>query len=281
MRRGVPTFKATFLPRLAVIFVVLVWPQVSEAGTLTLAWDPIPVPNVTGYVLSWGTQSGVYSSQSNVGTQSLVQVGGLADGTYYYFVVQGYDAAGQLSPPSAELSVQTPGIATNAPSISCTAPTASSLDGNPVIVTFAPVVVGGLPPVNTTCSPSSGSFFPVGSTSLTCSAVDSLQRSASCNAAVTVSGPPPPPTITCPQPTATSLDGNPVVVNFAPTLSGGASPMGASCLPASGSLFPVGTTSLTCNVVDALTRVASCTGSVVVSRQQSTTKGRGRGKKHR
>jgi hypothetical protein len=69
------------------------------------------------------------------------------------------------------------------------------------------------------------------------------------------------------------------VVNFAPTVSGGALPVGASCLPVSGSLFPVGTTSLTCNVVDALTRVASCTGSVVVSDQQSTGKGRGKGKK--
>jgi hypothetical protein len=106
-----------------------------------------------------------------------------------------------------------------------------------------------------------------------------LQRSASCSTVVTVSGPPSPPTITCPIPTATSPYGDPVVVNFAPTVSGGTPPLGASCSPVSGSLFPVGTTSLTCNVVDALTRVASCTGSVVVSDQQSTGKGRGKGKK--
>jgi Fibronectin type III domain len=278
----VPIFRATFLTRLAVIVIVLAlaWTRVSESATLTLAWDQSTDPNVAGYVLSWGTQSGVYGSQANVGNQSLVQVGGLADGTNYYFVVSAYNAAGQLSLPSAEVSGPTPMTATNAPSVSCTAPTASSLDGNPVIVKFAPVVAGGLAPVTTTCSPASGSLFPVGSTSLTCSAVDALQRSASCSTVVTVSGPPPPPTITCPIPTATSPYGDPVVVNFAPTVSGGAPPAGASCLPVSGSLFPVGTTSLTCNVVDALKRVASCTGSVVVSGQQSTGKGRGKSKKH-
>jgi fibronectin type III domain protein len=268
-----------FLPRLAVIFLVLVWTRVTESATLTLAWDSSTDPNVAGYVLYWGTHSGVYSSQSNVGNQSLVQVGGLADGTYYYFVVYAYNTAGQLSPPSGEVSGRTLATATNPPSLACTAPTASSADGNPVVVKFAPVVAGGLAPVTTTCSPASGSLFPVGSTSLTCSAVDALQRTASCSAVVTVSGPPPPPTITCPAPTATSLLGDPVVVNFAPTLSGGIAPMGASCSPVSGSLFPVGTTNLTCNVVDALKRVDSCTGSVVVSGPQSIRRGRGNLKK--
>ena len=135
-----PTFRATFLPRLAVIVIVLAlaWTRVSESATLTLAWDQSTDPNVAGYVLYWGTHSGVYGSQSNVGNQRLVQVGGLADGTNYYFVVSAYNAAGQLSLPSAEVSGQTPVTATNAPSVSCTAPTASSLDGNPVIVKFRP-----------------------------------------------------------------------------------------------------------------------------------------------
>ena len=117
------------LARLAVIVIVLAlaWTRVSESATLTLAWDQSTDLNVAGYVLYWGTNSGVYSSQSNVGNQSLVQVGGLADGTNYYFVVSAYNAAGQLSLPSAEVSGQTPVTATNAPSVSCTAPTASSL----------------------------------------------------------------------------------------------------------------------------------------------------------
>ena len=33
---------------------------------MTLAWDQSTDPNVAGYVLYWGTHSGVYSSQSNV-----------------------------------------------------------------------------------------------------------------------------------------------------------------------------------------------------------------------
>ena len=63
-----PTFRATFLPRLAVIVIVLAlaWTRVSESATMTLAWDQSTDLNVAGYVLYWGTHSGVYSSQSNV-----------------------------------------------------------------------------------------------------------------------------------------------------------------------------------------------------------------------
>ena len=65
-----PIFRATFLTRLAVIVIVLAlaWTRVSESATLTLAWDQSTDPNVAGYVLYWGTHSGVYSSQSNVRT---------------------------------------------------------------------------------------------------------------------------------------------------------------------------------------------------------------------
>jgi lysophospholipase L1-like esterase len=75
------------------------------------------------------------------------------------------------------------------PALSCPAPlNAQSLDGNPAQVTFpAPVVSGGTPPVTTTCTPASGSIFPVGGTTVTCAAVDADQRAAaSCAFNVTV-----------------------------------------------------------------------------------------------
>lgn len=49
-----------------------------------------------------------------------------------------------------------------------------------------PTAVGGQLPVPVTCSRLSGSTFPLGSTIVTCTAVDALARQASCNFAVTV-----------------------------------------------------------------------------------------------
>ena len=45
---------------------------------------------------------------------------------------------------------------------------------------------GGQSPINTTCSPQSGTTFPIGVTEVTCTATDGLQRQASCRFEVTV-----------------------------------------------------------------------------------------------
>src|SRR6266487_1523346 len=51
--------------------------------------------------------------------------------------------------------------------------------------------------------------------------------------------------VTCPANTSvTSLDGKPVVVNYTATTDGGVAPISVTGNPASGSAFPVGTTSV-------------------------------------
>jgi len=86
------------------------------------------------------------------------------------------------------------------------------------------------------------------------------------------SGTPPPvvvpPSLTCPgvttatAPLGTTTDR----VTFAPpTLTGGTPPVTVSCLPASGSIFPLGTTPVTCQATDAIGRTAVCPASVVVN----------------
>jgi lysophospholipase L1-like esterase len=68
--------------------------------------------------------------------------------------------------------------------------TADSSDANPVTVSFdPPTQTGGFPPVTITCSSQSGTAFPVGTTTVTCQAVDSLQRQATCSFPVAVKGP--------------------------------------------------------------------------------------------
>jgi hypothetical protein len=82
----------------------------ANAATLTLAWDPSSGPDAAGYVVYWGSQSGVYSNSLDVGNQTQQQVSGLADGTTYYFVVKAYNSAGTLSVPSEEVAGSTPSI---------------------------------------------------------------------------------------------------------------------------------------------------------------------------
>ena len=48
----------------------------------------------------------------------------------------------------------------------------------------------GAPPVTTECTPASGSTFPVGTTTVTCTATDARQRTDSCAFTVTVTPPP-------------------------------------------------------------------------------------------
>jgi lysophospholipase L1-like esterase len=66
-----------------------------------------------------------------------------------------------------------------------------SPDGNATSVTFdVPQATGGTAPVSTTCSPSSGSQFAVGNTTVTCEARDGGSRLASCSFTVQVQSPP-------------------------------------------------------------------------------------------
>jgi len=83
---------------------------------------------------------------------------------------------------------------TEAPSLACPgAISASSPDGNPVPVTYSdPVISGGQSPFTLTCTPVSGSSFPVGLTTVSCKVTDAVQRPASCTIPVTVMVPPKP-----------------------------------------------------------------------------------------
>jgi len=56
-----------------------------------------------------------------------------------------------------------------------------------------------------------------------------------------------------------------VVAYGAATVTGGQSPVSLACTPASGSLFPLGATTVTCTATDALQRVSACTTTVTVT----------------
>ena len=70
-------------------------------------------------------------------------------------------------------------------------PRMQSPDGRPIPIDYPPPRVrGGEAPVEVTCSPASGTRFPVGGTRVTCTARDGLGQGAACSFVVQVEAPP-------------------------------------------------------------------------------------------
>jgi hypothetical protein len=146
--------------------------------------------------------------------------------------------------------------------ITCPANITKSNDPNQcgAVVTYpAPTPVGtGCGTI--TCSPASGSFFPVGTTTVTCTTA----AGPSCTFTVTVNDTQP-PTITCPSNQSVTSTVPPAVNYPPPTASDNCPGVASSCNPASGSVFGFGTTTVTCTATDTSSNNASCTFTVTVS----------------
>lgn len=90
-----------------------------------------------------------------------------------------------------------------------------------------------------------------------------------CSSPTTPTPPPPtpdPPSISCPSAvTQISPTGQPQTVLYGgSTTTNGVAPVTVSCTPASGSTFPLGTSTVTCAATDARQRTASCSFPVVL-----------------
>jgi hypothetical protein len=105
-----------------------------SADTVTAAWDRNSESNIAGYILSYGTQSGTYSTVIDVGNVTSKQIV-LNPGQRYYFVVQAYNTSSLVSPTSAEVVFDV-GTGTTAPSITSLSPTSGSV-GTVVTITGA------------------------------------------------------------------------------------------------------------------------------------------------
>ena len=117
-----------------------------------------------------------------------------------------------------------------------------------------------------TCTPASGSTFPLGTTTVTCSVVDDDASGASGTFTVTVVDTTAPTIAGSPSASVDAAGPDGAVATYAlPTASDtvdGAVPV--SCAPASGTTFPVGTTVVTCTARDRAGNTATSTGTVAV-----------------
>ncbi|MBI3949247.1 MAG: HYR domain-containing protein [Acidobacteria bacterium] len=120
-----------------------------------------------------------------------------------------------------------------------------------------------------TCMPPSGSSFPVGTTTVTCT----TSVGASCSFTVRVVETTL-PTISCPANvvTTTAPGQCSAVVNYpAPTANDNCAVQSVACSPASGSTFPKGTTTVNCTVTDTSGNTKSCSFTVMVNNMQPPT----------
>lgn len=145
-------------------------------------------------------------------------------------------------------------------SVAATAPTGAEVTFN---ATANDAVDGAVTPV---CTPASGATFPLGTTTVTCTATDKAGNASSGAFAVSVIDNVPPALSLPDAITVQASDDTGAVVNYIATasdnLDGALTPV---CTPASGSLFAVGTTRVDCFATDRAGNTSRSSFTVVVT----------------
>lgn len=158
-----------------------------------------------------------------------------------------------------------------APAVNCPTGVAATITGPgcSVAVDYNVTASDNCAGSGVTCSPASGSSFGPGTTIVTCTATDSAGNQTACAFPVVVTDATA-PTIACPadlsvaasQALGCSLA---ATVNFAtPAVSDNCAGASVVCAPASGSVFPVGSTTVNCTASDAAGNTATCAFTVTV-----------------
>jgi hypothetical protein len=94
--------------------LILMLPIIAQAASVTMTWDRNQEPDIAGYRIYYGIQSGQYNNSITVydsATQPLqlsYTVPNLSEGTTYYFALKTFDQAGQESDYSVETSQNIP-----------------------------------------------------------------------------------------------------------------------------------------------------------------------------
>jgi len=98
----------------------------AHAGVLSLSWKASPTATVVGYLISYGSSAGSYSGTLDAGNNLSASITNLQEGTTYFFSVRAYDAAGNKSAFSNEVSATMAAAASADFSVSSTSIDASN-----------------------------------------------------------------------------------------------------------------------------------------------------------
>jgi hypothetical protein len=118
-----------------------------ESATVTVTWDPSPGSDVAGYLLSYGTTSGQYTSSIDVGGATTFQFAEPDPTRIYYLAVRAYGTTGLPSPYSNEVAT-TPDVLPLPPPLTVTNLAANLPSPQPVgaTITFTATATGGVAP---------------------------------------------------------------------------------------------------------------------------------------
>jgi hypothetical protein len=121
------------------------------AQTPTVMWNANTEPDLSGYVVQYGTQAGNPTSSVDVGNVTSRQFTGLTSGLTYYFRVVAYNTSGMTSGPSNEVSFTVPGTPVPTVTLTSVSPTSGPTTGGTVMtltgtnfVSGSTVTVGGV-----------------------------------------------------------------------------------------------------------------------------------------
>lgn len=88
-------------------FIPATLPAVN-AAQITIAWDQNPEPDIAGYRMHYGTTSGNYQHNVDVGNHTSCTISGLEEGTTYYFAATAYVSENVESGYSEQLAYTIP-----------------------------------------------------------------------------------------------------------------------------------------------------------------------------
>jgi len=132
-------------------------------------------------------------------------------------------------------------------------------------VTYTPTAYDNCPGATASCTPSSGSTFALGMTTVNCTATDAAGQTNTCSFTVTVNDTQP-PGITCPNIVTNSPADCTAVVSYSPTATDNCpGTVTVVCNPLSGSTFPQGSTTVNCAATDVAGNSNSCSFTVTVN----------------
>lgn len=178
------------------------------------------------------------------------------------------DSSNNTAPCSFTVTVNTTTCRLDCPDDK-TVSESSAGSGSAIVTYTTATTVGTCPALTIACSPPSGNSFPVGLTLINCTATDGSNNIfTTCSFSITVNSLPA-CSITCPANVSVS-ESSPgsgsATVSYSPTTTGNCSgPPPVSCSPATGAVFPIGTTTVHCNGTDPAGITSTCSFTVTVT----------------
>jgi hypothetical protein len=232
--------------------------------TLPASAGPVEATGTDGAVVTWTGVSAVDVQDGNITPICTPASGSTFPLGTTTVTCSATDSGNNLVSGSFPVNV----VDTTAPSVTVPGPvTAEATGAAGAIVNYPPVTASDIADATpvVSCDSGSGTVFPLGTTTVTCTATDHSGNHSSASFTVTVSDTTP-PVLTVPA--STTVEGNTIggatfsYMSTANDLVNGS--VAVTCNPASGSLFPLGTTTVICSAIDAAQNSASKSFTVTV-----------------